>query len=422
MRSGITVTAASETTADTTGPRCRGRAVKPPKYRRHKRSGQAVATFGGRDFYLGAFGSKASKAEYRRRLAEWNAAGCPDSTPSDPSALTVVELIERYWGHVKTYYPNQTQESTIKPTLRRLRRLYGPTLATEFGPLAMKAFQRALIDERITLKDGGTQRLSRPYVNRALQWVRRMFKWAVGEELVPVSVLAALQAVEGLKAGRTDAPEPPPVKPVADATIDATLPHLTPVVADMIRVQRLTGMRPKELCSMTTAELDMSGDVWVYRPSKHKTQHHGKTREIVLGPKAQAILRPYLTGRRLNAPLFSPADAEAQRKAMQRANRKTPLTPSQRARDERNAAKPKRKYRPAYDTTNYGQAIRRACDAAGIPRWAPNQIRHTRATELRREFGLDAAGAVLGHAKLETTQIYAEKNQEQARRVALATG
>jgi hypothetical protein len=37
-----------------------------PSYRRHRPSGQAVATFGGRDFYLGAFGSKASKAEYRR--------------------------------------------------------------------------------------------------------------------------------------------------------------------------------------------------------------------------------------------------------------------------------------------------------------------------------------------------------------------
>lgn len=422
MRAEQAVTAPSATLPGTTGSRLRGRGMKPPNYRRHKRSGQAVVTLGGRDCYLGPWNSAASKAKYRRRLAEWNAVGCPADIPPDPSALTVVELIERYWNHVKTYYPDQTRESTIKPTLRRLRRLYGPTLAFEFGPLAMKAFQRALIDERIALKDGGTQRLSRPYVNRALQWVRRMFKWAVGEELVPVTVLAALQSVEGLKVGRTEAPEPPPVKPVADDTIDATILHLSPVVADMVRVQRLTGMRPGEVCAMSAAELEMSGDVWVYRPSKHKNAHRGKPRVVTIGPKAQAIIRPYLTGRRLNAALFSPADAEAQRKAIQREQRTTPLTPSQRARDDRAAAAPKRKYRPAYDTTNYGQAIRRACEAAGIPRWAPNQIRHTRATELRREFGLDAAGAVLGHAKLETTQIYAEKNQELARRIALATG
>ena len=48
-----------------------------PSYRRHKPSGQAVATFGGRDFYLGAFGSTASKREYRRRLAGWWAPGAP---------------------------------------------------------------------------------------------------------------------------------------------------------------------------------------------------------------------------------------------------------------------------------------------------------------------------------------------------------
>ena len=67
-------------------------------------------------------------------------------------------------------------------------------------------------------------------------------------------------------------------------------------------------------------------------------------------------------------------------------------------------------------------AIWRACDKAGIPRWSPNRLRHTKATELRKQFGLDAAGAVLGHTKLETTQIYAERSMELAERAALATG
>ena len=34
-----------------------------PKYGRHKASGQAVVTLGGRDFYLGKHGTAASKAE-----------------------------------------------------------------------------------------------------------------------------------------------------------------------------------------------------------------------------------------------------------------------------------------------------------------------------------------------------------------------
>ena len=44
-----------------------------PKYRRHKSSGKAVVTLNGRDFYLGPYGSKASRIEYDRLVAEWMA-------------------------------------------------------------------------------------------------------------------------------------------------------------------------------------------------------------------------------------------------------------------------------------------------------------------------------------------------------------
>lgn len=71
-----------------------------------------------------------------------------------------------------------------------------------------------------------------------------MFRWGVEEELVSPAVMHGLQAVEGLRVGRTDAPETDPVRAVPDANIEATLPALSPVVADMVRIQRLTGMRP----------------------------------------------------------------------------------------------------------------------------------------------------------------------------------
>ena len=44
---------------------------KTPAYRRHKASGQAVVTLNSVDFYLGRWRSKASRAEYARRIAEW---------------------------------------------------------------------------------------------------------------------------------------------------------------------------------------------------------------------------------------------------------------------------------------------------------------------------------------------------------------
>ena len=42
-----------------------------PKYRKHKPSGQAVATFNGQDCYLGPWGTKTSRLEYDRLVSEW---------------------------------------------------------------------------------------------------------------------------------------------------------------------------------------------------------------------------------------------------------------------------------------------------------------------------------------------------------------
>ncbi|WP_422931508.1 hypothetical protein [Singulisphaera sp. PoT] len=63
----------------------------------------------------------------------------------------------------------------------------------------------------------------------------------------------------------------------------------------MIELQRLTGMRPGEVTIMRARDVDMSWNVWAYAPGRHKTQHHEKGRTIYLGPKAQEVLRPWLT-------------------------------------------------------------------------------------------------------------------------------
>jgi len=109
-----------------------------------------------------------------------------------------------------------------------------------------------------------------------------------------VTTYQALATVEGLRAGKSDAKETGPVLPVDDATVEATIAHLRPLVADMVRLQRLTGIRPGEVCVMRPCDIDRTGDVWQYRPHEHKMEHKGRSRVILLGPKAQAILRPYL--------------------------------------------------------------------------------------------------------------------------------
>src|SRR5262249_14928398 len=153
-----------------------------------------------------------------------------------------------------------------------------------------------------------------------------------------------------------------PVKPVPDDLVDLVQPHTSRQVWAMIELQRVTGMRPGEVCAMWSCDLDTSGKVWVYTPRDHKTAHHGIERKVYLGPRAQAVLVPWLRPE-ISAYLFSPREAEIERRAAQRANRKTPMTPSQRARKAK--ARPKRAPGERYTTRSYQQAVRKACLKAG---------------------------------------------------------
>ncbi len=210
-----------------------------PKYRKHRASGQAVVTIQGQDSYLGPWKSKASLVEYDRLIAEWLANG--RRGPRSPEErLTVVELLARFIRHAKQHYRKDNQPSLglrlYQVALPPLKRLYGHTAVSGFGPLCLKALRQSMISSG----------LARPTVNNRIGAIKRVFRWGVEEELVPPTVYQALQAVRGLQIGRTVAPEPEPVAPVPEAVVQATLPHLPEIVADMVRWQRLTGCRPGE--------------------------------------------------------------------------------------------------------------------------------------------------------------------------------
>ncbi len=78
---------------------------------------------------------------------------------------------------------------------------------------------------------------------------------------------------------------------------------------------------------MRLADLDRSGDVWIYRPVHHKTAYRGVAKEILLGPRCQGILEPFIS-RPDDAYLFSPAEAEDWRNA-QRVRQQTRTTTDQ---------------------------------------------------------------------------------------------
>ena len=382
-----------------------------PKYRKRTNGGitYAVVELGGQLHYLGHWGSAASRAEYDRLVAEWLAAGRPSTAIDKRGPLSVVELIAHYWNYAEGYYGSTSQQADhVRRILRLVRQHYGDTPAAEFGPRRLKAIRQMLIQR-------GN---ARSYINSNIDRIKRMFKWAVGEELIAPATYHALHAVAGLRKGRSAAKETQPVGPVADDVIDQTLPHLPDVVADMIRLQRLTGARPSEVCNMRPMDIARSDEVWIYTPSSHKTEHHGKRRYVAIGPRAQAVLAPYLL-RPAGDYCFSPAQSERKRNARRRESRNTPMTPSHRA---RSAQSGKRKFADRYNTDSYRRAIHRACDKAGLERWSPNQLRHAAGTEVRRRFGLEATQCVLGHSRADVTQVYAQRDLAKAAEVAKAIG
>ena len=384
-----------------------------PSYRHHKPSGQAVVTLNGRDHYLGPWDTSASRAEYDRLISEWAAHG-RRLPRTDPSGPPISGLILAYFRFAEGYYRKGGRPTSelvsIREALGSLRRLYGRTQAGEFGPLALKSCREAMI------RDG----LSRGVINSRVGRIKRMFKWATAEELVEPSVYHGLQAVVGLKRGRSAARETEPVKPVPVEHVDAVLPLVSVQVAAMIRLQLLTGMRPGEVRLMRGSELDMADrDCWTYTPASHKTEHHGIERPIYLGPQAQAVIEPFLKTD-LEAYLFSPQDAEQARSEERRANRQTKMTPSQAKR--RGRKRPKRTPSDHYTKESYYRAITRACVTADVPPWHPNQLRHNAATRLRKEYGLEVAQVVLGHRTADVTQVYAERDHSKAREVMARIG
>jgi len=422
--------------------------LRVPTLCKHRATGQAVVRLNGKDFYLGRYGSKAAAAEYDRLVNEWLSHG--RQLPRPDAGVSIAELIVAYLRWAETYYVKGGRTTSecevIRQAMKFLKRSYGRSLVGDFGPRAFKAVRQQMI----------LARLSRKTVNEYSARIKRCFRWGTEQELVPPSIFHGLQAVPGLKRGRSDARETERVRPVPQALIETVLPHLAPQVAAMVRFQLFTGCRPGEACSIRGCDIEMTGRVWIYRPHEHKTEHHGSVREIFIGPKAQEVIRPWLRTE-LEAPLFQPREAEAVRNVERRQQRVSPMTPSQAAR--RAKRKPRRTPGDRYDVPSYRRAIVRGCEVAFVmpealrnpPRdekgnllpetdeekterrrqaaewrrehcWHPHQLRHNAATNLRKEFGVELARIILGHATAFTTEIYAEADRQQAIEVIAKIG
>jgi integrase len=301
------------------------KAKKLPAYRERKPYGQAIVTLTDsvtgkrRDYWLGDFNSPASREMYHRVLSQWESMDrrlppAEDPPKADIEKLTIAEVILAYKAHVDTTFKLQTRH-TIYMVMRLLRQYFGSTPAEEFGPSKLRLLRDQMIkgDPRM---DPPRKTWSRTTINKAVHQVCAMFKWAASHEMLPATVHGQVKTVGALRKGTSPARENEPVEPVAIDAVEATRPHLSRQVNALVDLQLLTGARGGELLTLRPVdiEMDKSKGVWLVRLDEHKNAHQGHERVIVFGPKAQLIIQPFLVGRPLDAYLFSPAEAERERR------------------------------------------------------------------------------------------------------------
>jgi integrase len=209
-----------------------------------------LATGGRKCIYLGVHGRPETAVEYRRicKLLERNGG----AYPGGECLITVVEALARHYRHAIAYYGEKSYGVIeVRRTVRTIRLMFGSLPAAEFGPKCLKA----VVDQWV--QDGHTRKT----INQRLGTAKRCWRWLVGEELVPAETWHRLPAVEGLRKGRTSAPDNPPVKPAVREDVEAVLPLLSPTVAAVVRLQLLTGARCGEIVRMKSIDVNRSGEL-----------------------------------------------------------------------------------------------------------------------------------------------------------------
>jgi len=299
-----------------------------------------------------------------------------------PRAYTLAEVAGRFYEWADIYYRradgSRTREgNNCEVALRSLVARFGSESLDNIG-------YSSLIEARNELETSG---LYRTTINQRVGIWKRFIGWALENRLCQPSTKSEWCALGNLKQLRTVAPEGAPIRPVPHAWVKATLPYLPEPARSMVRIHELTGMRPGELLAMRACDIERRRTVWVYRPGQHKNSHRGQPRVIVIGPRAQKIIAPFVRSWKDRGRIW--------------ATYKSP--------------------------TEYGQTIRRGVQAAQIAgarieHWSSNQLRHSCGTRVRRKFGVEAAGAVLGHARsgVRITDRYT-RDAIEAELVAVAT-
>ena len=144
-----------------------------------------------------------------------------------------------------------------------------------------------------------------------------------------------------------------------------------------------------------------------YHLSQHKTKAKTKRKKVIpLGKPEQELIAPYLEGKKATEAVFSPRTAYTERYDGKR-------------------TVPKH-YSEFYNKDSLRQAVEYAINRGNktlsaeeqIPYWTPYEIRHTAATAMEEESGLDDAQALLDHSSAQTTKRYAHARLQKLKALA----
>ncbi|GMW03863.1 MAG: hypothetical protein AMXMBFR84_49970 [Candidatus Hydrogenedentota bacterium] len=157
--------------------------------------GRAFCVVNGRSYYFGRYGSEEADAAYHTFIAEYIAAGYRVPTPVEE--VTIAELCAAYWIHARAYYNSEGEKFMIQGALKSLDDQYGHEPVVKFSPLKVEVLLNKSIESG----------LSRTGVNHRLNRIKRLFKWGIAKDMVPADLYIRVQAVPGLRRGRSAAKE-----------------------------------------------------------------------------------------------------------------------------------------------------------------------------------------------------------------------
>ena len=169
-----------------------------PNYRLHKATGQGFVELDGRRFYLGKHGSKASREEYERRIAEHLANGRKLPPTQTKTGISCQELAIHFLEWAEEYFMNQPKSfAHIKTAMGFLVKHYGRESVDNFAPMSLVFIQKKLVEHGY----------ARPVVNKYIGFIKRAFRHGAKFGWANAQTSYALQVVDNLKKGRTKAHE-----------------------------------------------------------------------------------------------------------------------------------------------------------------------------------------------------------------------